>query len=129
MQLSTCAQGVSRFLDRAEAADRVAIRAHAQQAQYDEYDDEYDDSFDDLGGPSADGIADVEGRNLSMPSLPPALGCAHTSSMHKGPYSLPLHKISSHTCMGGVQAGLESSAQDRDCLDSLQGMMRSGPRA
>ena len=54
-------QGVSRFLDRAEAADRAAIKAHAQQAQYDEYDDEYDDSYDDLGGPSADGIADVEG--------------------------------------------------------------------
>ncbi len=53
---------MSRFLDRAGAADRAAIKAHAQQAQYDEYDDEYDDSYDDLGGPSADGVADVEGK-------------------------------------------------------------------
>ena len=52
---------MSRFLDKAGAADRAAIKAHAQQAQYDEYDDEYDDSYDDLGGPSADGVADVEG--------------------------------------------------------------------
>ena len=60
-----CSQGVSRFLDRAGAADRAAIKAHAQQAQYDEYDDEYDDSYDDLGGPAADGVADVEGDTLS----------------------------------------------------------------
>ena len=61
MYLCDCSQGVSRFLDKAGAADRAAIKAHAQQAQYDEYDDEYDDSYDDLGGPSADGVADVEG--------------------------------------------------------------------
>lgn len=62
---------MSRFLDRAGAADRAAIKAHAQQAQYDEYDDEYDDSYDDLGGPSADGVADVEG----------VLSC-HAKSLH-----------------------------------------------
>ena len=64
MCLCDCSQGVSRFLDRAGAADRAAIKAHAQQAQYDEYDDEYDDSYDDLGGPSADGVADVEGDSM-----------------------------------------------------------------
>ena len=73
MHQSMCAQGVSRFLDRAGAADRVAIRAHAQQAQYDEYDDEYDDSYDDLGGPSADGIADVEGGGIFEHASPPVI--------------------------------------------------------
>ena len=98
MQVSVCAQGVSRFLDRAEAADRVAIRAHAQQAQYDEYDDEYDDSYDDLGGPSADGVADVEGWiHLSMhrhpPHIyPPAPECADCYSTQMGQHSQPLHR-------------------------------------
>ena len=98
MQMSMCVQGVSRFLDRAEAADRVAIRAHAQQAQYDEYDDEYDDSYDDLGGPSADGIADVEGEfqseraSSSVIVCSHALRCADCSSIQAEQLSLPQHK-------------------------------------
>ena len=73
-----CSQGVSRFLDRAGAADRAAIKAHAQQAQYNEYDDEYDDSYDDLGGPSADGVADVEGNTMSC--VPHEFATCYTDS-------------------------------------------------
>ena len=102
-----CSQGVSRFLDRAGAADRAAIKAHAQQAQYDEYDDEYDDSYDDLGGPSADGVADVEGDYLSCDarSLHPAVpgqGCMYVST----PAMALLEHVSyhiSHVC--GILTG------------------------
>lgn len=45
------------------AADKAAIRAHVDAAQWDEWDDEYDDSFDDLGVVNLDGTADVEGRS------------------------------------------------------------------
>ena len=53
-------QGTAKALSL-PLADRAAIHAHANAAQWDEWDDDYDDSFDDLGVVNLDGTADVEG--------------------------------------------------------------------
>ena len=115
MRLCECLQGVSRFLDRAGAADRAAIKAHAQQAQYDEYDDEYDDSYDDLGGPSADGVADVEGGPLKdscdartpYPGMP-GHGCARMlmPMWRDRSYFSAINGASDRQKQGGLLTGL-----------------------
>ena len=50
--------------------DRAAVRAHAQAAQWDEWDDEYDDSFDDLGVSTLEGRTEIEGGMALLCILP-----------------------------------------------------------
>ena len=74
-------QGTAKAL-ALPAADRAAVRAHANAAQWDEWDDEYDDSFDDLGVVNLDGAADVEGALALLHSLHSSWPCIVHSTAH-----------------------------------------------
>lgn len=93
-------QGTAKAL-ALPAADRKAVHAHANAAQWhDEYDDEYDDSFDDLGAVNLDGRTEVEG---APPACPPTcrgleapaalqLTCAGTACISSWPWTPPVCK-------------------------------------